>query len=146
MERGDIANWIEHRVVVVLEGAIAEIPQAETPKKGLFRNRHPEPGPIPPATGWGWSISAMKSINDKVVRQGIPVDVVTFLGPEVADEAADWLAVYGVNVASVEAVDFTAFCESLRWRVDIHHVIDSDPRRLDHYGVRAFSAARGSVF
>lgn len=144
MENGDLAAWIDSRIVIVLEGTLAQIPPPEIQRSGLLgRNKEYI---WPTCDQWGWSRRALKIINDKAYRMNIPVDVVTFLSPEIADMAADWLDKYEVRVSSCEYSDFDLFCDSLSWRPSVHHVIDSDPERLNRYGVRAYETLWGGTF
>lgn len=144
MERGDIATWIDNRIIVVLEGILAQIPPPTVHKSGLF-NRTSEVE-WASADRWVWSKHAIKVINDRAYRMNVPIDVVTFVDPEVGDLAADWLDKYEVRVSSCEYSDFDMFCESLSWRPNVHHVVDSEPDRLDRYGIRAFETPWGGNF
>lgn len=144
MEKGDIASWVDNRIVVVLEGILAQVPPPVTNRSGIFgRNKDIE---WLPADQWGWSKNAIKIINDKAYRMSLPVDVVTFMSPDVGDMAADWLDKYEVRVSSCEYSDFDMFCESLSWRPNVHHVVDSEPERLDRYGIRAYETQFGGLF
>lgn len=144
MERGDLAEWVEKRMVVVLEGVLAQIPPPRVDRKGLLgRNKETH---WATADQWGWSRMAIKYINDKAYRLSIPIDVVTFLSPEIADEAAEWLDKFGVRVSSCEYAPFDVFCDSLTWRPDIHTVVDSEKDRLHLYGVRAYETQWGGAF
>lgn len=144
MEKGDLAAWIDSRIVVVLEGTLAQIPPPQTYRSGLLGRTKQVDWPTPDQ--WGWSRQALKIINDKAYRMNVPVDVVTFLSPDVADMAADWLAKYEVRISSCEYSDFDLFCDSLSWRPSVHHVIDSDAGRLSKYGVRAYETHWGGTF
>jgi hypothetical protein len=144
MENGDLATWVDNRIVVVLEGILAQIPPAETHRSGIL-GRHKEVEWVP-ADNWGWSKHAIKLINDRAYRMNTPVDVVTFIAPEVGDMAADWLDKYEVRITGCEYSDFDMFCESLSWRPNVHHVIDSVPKRLDRYGIRAYETQWGGHF
>lgn len=144
MEKGDLAAWIDSRIVIVLEGTLAQIPSPEITRVGRFSRGKVVEWPTPDR--WGWSRMALKIINDKAYRLNVPVDVVTFLDPVVADMAADWLAKYEVRVSSCEYSDFELFCDSLAWRPSVHHVIDSDSDRLSHYGIRAYETQWGGEF
>lgn len=79
--------------------------------------------------------------------QSTPVDVITFLGQEVADGAADWFERYDVDAQSTEAVDIDPFVRSLAWRHNkISAIVDSDPDRLARFGFRAYRTDFGGVF
>jgi hypothetical protein len=144
MQNGDLSTWVDTRVVVVLEGIIAQIPDPELHRTGITRQK--KTIEWAPADKWGWSKQAIKVINDKAYRLNTPIDVVTFLSPEVGDSAADWLDKYEVRISSCEYSDFEMFCESLSWRPNVHHVVDSEPSRLDHYGIRAYETGFGGLF
>lgn len=144
MEKGDLAVWMDDRIVVVLEGVLASIPEPEIHKSGVFgRNRTVE---WVDADHWMWSHYAVKQINDKAYRLNVSIDVVTFLSPDVADLAAEWMLKYDVRVSGVEYSDFDMFCQSLSWRPSIHHVVDTDPRRLAGYGIRAYETHWNGIF
>lgn len=144
MEKGDLATWVDTRIVVVLEGIIAQIPPPKVHRGGIL-NRVKELE-WPSADDWGWNKQAIKIINDKAYRLNLSVDVVTFTSPEIGDMAADWLDKYEVRVASCEYSNFDMFCESLSWRPNVHHVVDSVPDRLDRYGIRAYETQFGGLF
>lgn len=139
MQDGDLATWTEHRLIIVLEGVLANIPQGTV--TGLLR-KHVEPAP--PET-WGWSKLAMKQINMKV-QQNQSVDVVTFISQQVADEAAEWFSKYNVGVSEVYYADFDFFCESLSWAVGLERVIDSDMDRLNRFGQLGYRVEQGGYF
>ena len=132
MEKGDLSTWASARVVVVLEGVLC------TPKQEGRLRKH-----WTPADEWGWQSLPIKHVWDKANRQNVAVEVVTFLGDEVADMAAEWLAKYDVPVADVDAVDLDWFCRSLTWRPEVTDVIDSDPRRYQRYGQKGYVAKYG---
>lgn len=134
MQDGDLALWMQSRVVVVLEGALAEVPQR---KRLLFK-----PLPPPPASNWKWNRLMIKHINYRAKQFNQLFDVVTFLGDEVAALAADYLESHHVRVSSCVADDFDLFCESLTWRDDVEYVIDSDESRHIRYGSRGYLALR----
>lgn len=144
MEGGDLGTWVDHSQIVVLEAVLAQIPPPETVKSGILGRT--KETVWAPADQWGWSRLAMKVINDKAYRLSLPIAVVTFLSPEVADSAAEWLDKYAVSVSETSYMDFDLFCESLTWRPNIHSVIDTDPERLQRYGIRAYQAAWGQEF
>ena len=143
MERGDLATWVDNRIVIVLEGVLAQIPPPVVQKSILGKKKSEE---WVDADGWGWSKRAIKVINDKAYRFNTSIDIVTFLSQEVADSAADWLDKYEVRIASCDYSDFDMFCESLSWRPNVHHVVDSVPDRLDRYGIRAYETQWGGFF
>jgi hypothetical protein len=144
MEDGDLGTWVDHSQIIILEGVLAQIPPSETVKSGVL-GRH-KTTMWAPADQWGWSRMAMRVINDRAHRLSLPIAVVTFISQDVADSAADWLERYAVSVSETAFMEFDLFCESLAWRPNVHSVIDTDPERLRHYGIRAYQAAWGAEF
>lgn len=140
MQGGDLAVWQTHRIVVILEGVLVELP--EKPPKRLLRKQEE----LPPPEHWAWQKQSIKYLNNAARIHSLPVDVVTFTSEEVAEKAAEWFNNYFVEVSSTEYRDFDQFCESLQWQNDIDRVIDSDPLRLRHYGQLGYQTLRGGVF
>lgn len=137
MQNGDIATWESHRIVVVLEGVLAKPRYKGT----LLRQK------LMSVDNWEWEVIPIKHVVDNSVRLNVSVEVVTFMGQQVADQAADWLERYGIPVAEVLSVDFETFCQSLTWRLsEISRVIDSDPDRLMRYGQLGYSITFGEGF
>lgn len=135
MENGDLASWTESRIIVILEGLLA------SPKLNGRIRKH-----WTPADEWGWEAMPIKHIWNYTNRHNVAIEVVTFLGDEVADMAADWLAKYDVPVAAVESVDFDWFCRSLQWRPEVTSVVDCDPNRFQKYGQRGYATQFGGEF
>jgi hypothetical protein len=135
MEGGDLGAWEGQALVVVLEGVLC------TPSwEGRLR-RH-----LIDSEQWGWQIVGVRTIQ-RYAFNSVPVEVVTFLSPEVADHAAAWFNRYDVEVASVEPVEFNAFARSLAWRIGrVMKVVDSVPDRLARYGQLGFQAQLGGEF
>lgn len=138
MEGGDLESWGQSRSIIVLEGAIA-VPSYTEQRRKLVRVEKV----LDPPEKWSWSVSALLSINDKAYRLSIPIDVVTFISQEVADAAAEYFLKYGVEVSSVDYVDFDQFCATLAWRHDVDYVYDADPSRFQRYGQRGFAVQGG---
>lgn len=140
MERGDISSWATKRIIVVLEGVLAT-PTSE--KTGVVRKKEH----LLPSDQWVWDDLPVRYVVDYGARLNVAVEVVTFLGQDVADAAADWFEKYGVQVAEVQALDFETFCQSLVWRInEVERVIDTDWGRLQRYGQLGFRAERGGRF
>jgi hypothetical protein len=135
MEAGDLGLAEGRSLVVVLEGVLCE-PTWE----GRVR-RH-----LTDVETWGWSIVGVQTLN-RYAFNSVPVEVVTFLGSQVADHAAVWLQRYDVAVASTEAVDQSTFFRSLAWRHGrLMGVVDSDPDRLARYGMLGYRTTLGGEF
>lgn len=135
MEKGDLASWAQSRIIVVLEGLIVAPKYVGTLRKKLA-----------PADEWNWQPLPIKHVWDYTNRQNIAVEAVTFLGEEVADAAAEWLAKYDVPFASCDYADFDWFCQSLTWRPEVTYVIDSNPVRFQRYGQKGYVANFGGEF
>ena len=135
MQNGDLGTWEQASLIVVLEGVLC------SPSwKGRLRSRLVDP------EQWGWSVTSLRSIG-RYTYGNVPVEVVTFLGEEVADHAAAWLARYDIPVAGVEAMDFVAFARSLAWRHNtVQGVVDSDVERLARFGQKGFQTVQGGEF
>ena len=133
MEGGDLGLSADRRVIVVLEGVLCT-PAIER-EGALAKLSLGIAGRIVVRDGsqWAWSVPALKSFN-RYVYNNIPMDVVTFLGIDVAEEATKWLSTYGVDIV-VNPVDYPVFCESLSWRLnDVSLILDNSPERGSDYG------------
>lgn len=122
-------------MVVVLEGVLC------SPSwKGRVRPRLTDP------ETWGWSVVALRALQ-RYSLGSVPVDVVTFMGQEVADHAAGWLLRYDITVSSTEHVEIGPFTRSIAWRMnDVMGIADSDPDRLARYGQKGFQTVHGGEF
>lgn len=140
MERGDISSWASKRIIVVLEGVLTS-PRYE--QSGVLRKKQELLDP----DYWVWEELPVRLVVDYGRRLNVAVEVVTFMGQDVADGAAEWFSKYGVEVAEVLAVDFEMFCRSLLWRLtEVERVVDSDPERIQHYGQLGYASLRGERF
>ncbi len=133
LQGNDLSTYQEQKIIVVLEGVLTNV--TTTRIRGKINN----------PDMWVWNIMGIKSIVAKH-RGNVTVDVVTFMGQEVADMAAEWFLFYDVPAGSMEAVDFDHFCSSLVWRNDVHTVVDSDPDRLMKYGQKGYATPVGNTF
>ena len=121
MERGDISSWASKRIIVVLEGVLTA-PRYE--QSGVLRKKQELLDP----DYWVWEELPVRLVVDYGRRLNVAVEVVTFMGQDVADGAAEWFSKYGVEVTEVE------------------RVIDSDPERIQHYGQLGYASLRGERF
>jgi hypothetical protein len=128
MQGGDLGTWDQPRILLVLEDCLAR-PKFNQERK-LVRRENVLADP----DEWEWAITTVKAIM-RYAYNSVPVEVITFIGQDVADLAAQWLNRYDVEVASVEYYNFGRFCRSLSWRRNgIQEVIDTNPERLLRYG------------
>jgi len=83
---------------------------------------------------WEWAINTVKTIM-RYAYNSVPVEVITFLSQDVADEASIWFLRYDVEVASCEYYRYDHFCRGLTFRRrNIQEIIDTDQERVLHYG------------
>jgi hypothetical protein len=135
MEHGDLGTWEASSISVVLEGVLCR-PQVE----GRLRRR------LTQSDQWEWSMNAIQCVQ-RYAHQSTPIDVVTFLDPEVADGASAWFERYDVDVQSTEAVEIDPYVRSLAWRhTKISAIVDSDPDRLSRFGFRGYQTVWGGSF
>jgi len=135
MEHGDLGTWEASSVSVVLEGVLC------TPRVEGRLRRH-----LSDSDQWEWSMTSIMCVQ-RYAHQSTPVDVITFLGEEVAASAAEWFQRYDVDVQSTEAVDIDPYVRSLAWRHNkISAIVDSDPDRLARFGFRGYQTVLGGVF
>lgn len=144
MLKGDLATWVDHRICVVLEGILAQVPEPTVTQRGVLRKTRIQEWAHPDT--WTWSVHSIKVLNDKARRHSLPIDVVTFIDPEVADQAGEWMMKYDVLFSTCTYYDFKWFCESVIWRPDLHLIVDSEPDRLQHYGAKGYQSAWGGNF
>lgn len=136
MEGGDISGAGASRILVVLEGVLTTPLSTGRIKKKLA-----------PASEWTWYVLPMKVIMDKITRENASIDVITFMGEDVRDAAAELLEEYKVEASEVVSVDFEMFCQSLLWRVnEVQAVVDSDWNRLQRYGQLGYGVSLGGGF
>lgn len=140
MEGGDLATYGGARSIVVLEGLLC-VPTYREKRRGL---RIPVEVLDEP-DNWHWSEAAVKSVQDRIYRLSMFIDVVTFMGEAVAEAAAEWFQRYDVGVSGVESYNFDTFCTSLAWRQDIQTIYEASPQRIMRYGQRGYAVV-GGVF
>lgn len=139
MQGGDLETWISPTVVVVLEDVLATVTE---PRKVGWRRRAGEYDP----EDWTWHEMPLRSVVDMVDRLGLRVEVITFMGQDVADAAAEWFQRYDVRVTEVEAVNFMMFTRSLIRRPEVDRVVDTDTQRLIRYGQKGHGVRPREAF
>jgi hypothetical protein len=128
MQDGDLGTWLTPRLVLVLEDCLARVTGA-VKRHGIRKSWEPND-----ADEWEWGLTTVKTIQ-RYAWNSVPVDVITFISPEVRDLAAEWFSKYAIDVSTVQYYDLRSFQRSLTWRRNgIQRVIDTDPERLLHYG------------
>jgi hypothetical protein len=128
MQHGDLETWAGHRILLVLEGVLATVVPI-TAKQHRW-------GSSVKTIGYDleWHDVPLKRMITMAGRFDVAFDIVTFMSQDVADHAADYLQTIPIPYDSIESVNFKAFCDKLRFRVDVEQILDSDPERLQRYG------------
>ena len=127
MEQGDLALSSRPTIAVVLEGVLASV----TPQYERRRLR----GERVMGYHFVWHEIPLRRIFS--MKRNWPttgLDIVTFMDPAVAIEAADYLNEIMIPADSVRYHRFESWCTSLRFQPDLRMVVDSDEWRLDRYG------------
>lgn len=140
MENGDLGITAVPRMVIILEGVLASV-EITTTVVGKLRRKESKTVAI------NWMETPLKRVAD--IKRRFPdtaVDVVTFLGEEVAHQADLFFNAIGLHVNTVQTVNFRDWCWALRFQPDIVTIYDSDPERLHLYGQRGVSVMMGSDF
>jgi hypothetical protein len=127
MEQGDLALSSRPTIAVVLEGVLASV----TPIYEQRRIRAPR------LTGHELDWHDVPLARVFMMKRNWPqtgIDVVTFVDPAVAIDAADFLNEAMIPVDSVRFHTFERWVAVLRFQPDLRMVVDSDQGRLDRYG------------
>jgi hypothetical protein len=142
MEDGDLGTWEKPRIMLVLEDTLAHVTGRMAHSGFLFRKGWVADEP----DVWEWGTTTVKTIQ-RYAYNSVPVEVVTFLTPEVADFAAIWFDKYGIDVAGTGHYELEHFQRALTWRRNgIQRIIDTDPERLLHYGQLGYQTTWNSEF
>jgi hypothetical protein len=128
VQGGDLGTWDKPRILLVLEGCLAQV-TFEKERQGLRR----VDVPTDPET-WVWGLTTLKTIM-RYAYNSVPVEVITFISPDVCELAAEWLNRYDIEVSDTAYFRFDHFTRSLLWRRNnIQEIIDTDQERVLHYG------------
>ena len=137
MEKGDLSSWAVPRMVAVLEGVLADV-EWQTEKGRFSREKR-----IGLQVGW-LDLPLKNLVSIKRRHPDAAVDVVTFMGDEVAEFAAEFFNRYGIDdFNEVYAAEFKEWCWALSFRPEIVQVFDSDMERLHQYGQRGYAVQKG---
>lgn len=140
MEKGDLSGWAVPRMVAVLEGVLVDVDVVTS--KGRF-GREKVSG-----VNWSWLDLPLKNLVS--IKRRFPdtaVDVVTFMGDDAAERAAQFFDRYGINdFNDVYSAEFDEWCWALSFRPEIVQVYDSDLDRLQRYGQVGYSVVKGGAW
>lgn len=133
MEKGDISNEVSPRLVVVFEGLIASLPEgakARAQYDSLVKKEK-----------WSEALALFeinelmaKHVLDLVWRQRFTVDVVTFIGPEMAELIEKRMDDEGIPIGRVFHTSSVLLGRSVAYRPDIAVIYDPDPSHRFTYG------------
>jgi hypothetical protein len=136
MERGDLATWVQPRVVFVLEGTLADYTEETTGRwrKTTIRTFHWLPTPIKRLAylAQNWPDTS--------------IEVITFLDQSAAEEAARFFGDTNIPVSFTWHRPFDKWVNEIVWQSDIHTIYDSDMDRLMRYGQRGYAVVKGEDF
>lgn len=141
MQDGDLAEFHQERLIVVLEGVLALV-APEKQAVGRWRRRvetvayHVLWHEVP--------LKRLVMINER--HPEFDVEILTFHDPTLADQAAEFLDQAGIPYGSVRYQAYATFTQLLRYQRNIRTIYDSDPDRLDDYGQLGTAVVRGQDF
>lgn len=136
MQQGDLQLWAQPRLVVVLEGVLADVHTTTHGRlrKSTVRSYHWLPTPIKRVTYL------------KTQWPDTSIEVITFLGQDVADEAGEFFESAHFPASAVSYRPFDQWVQEILWQPDIQTIYDSDIDRIMRYGQRGFIVQRGADF
>lgn len=131
MEKGDISNYVEPRLIVVFEGLLGILP-IEKEKRALMLSR----------IGQWRRVVDLYEINDMLARHiwdqtrrySRQVDVVTYSGVQFAEAVQAKLDDEMLPIGKVWHTEPHILSRSIAWRPDIAAIYDPDPQHLLTYG------------
>jgi predicted component of type VI protein secretion system len=138
MEQGDLAVSTRQRAVFVLEGVLASV--TPTTSRGLFRLK---------VTGWNvhwYDVPIKRCVTNKNRYPQYGLDVVTFLGQDVADIGAEFLTSINFPHDTIEYHNFRKYTQMLPYQAEIVVIYDSDQDRLERYGQLGRAVVMGQDF
>lgn len=136
MQDGDLQEWNRPRYVIVIEGVLCDV-QPITEKKRLRSEK---------VTGYhiNWhEVPLKRAVFMKERFPGNAMDLLTFIGEEFVDTAAEFLNDARIPYDTVSYQPWERFTSTLRFQHDLLAIYDSDPGRLDQYGQKGTAVQRG---
>jgi len=140
MQNGDLATHFREELIVILEGVLCQVTVNEEPKR-RFRRQQPATYHI----NWH-ELPLKRMVTIKERWPDYELNVVTFISPRLADEAAEFLDLIDAPYDSISYQGMGSFTGSLRYRPHVRAVYDCDPQRLDNYGQLGRAVVRGEDF
>ena len=128
MQFGDLAEYDRETLILVLEGMLANVVKIEH-VSGFIRKHATTTYHI------NWYEVPLKRMI--VMKERFPqyeISIVTFMGTDVADQAADYLNTFSIPYDGIKAWDYEIFCSWVRFAHHLRAVYDTDQQRLEGYG------------
>lgn len=134
MQKGDISNYVEPRLIVVFEGLLGLLPIEKEKRANILAK-----------IGQWKRVVELYEINDMLARHiwdqtkrhSRQVDVVTYKGVQFAEAVSDKLDEEMLPVGRVWSTEPHLLSRSIAWRPDIAAIYDPDPQHLLTYGSKA---------
>ena len=140
MQNGDLEEFSQDRLIVVLEGILALVVDEKDHTRWRKRERtvayHIQWHEIP--------LKRLVMMQDRY--PSYVVEIVTFKSEKLADMAAEFLNDARVPYASIGYRSWHEFITLLKFQRDIKAIFDTEPERLDHYGQLGIASVRGMDF
>jgi hypothetical protein len=141
MQQGDLGEFHQERLIVVLEGVLALVVN-EKHLTGRFRKREQ-------VTGYHiiWHEVPLKRLVMMAERYPqFSIEILSFRSQKLIDMAAEFLDDAHIPYSLVRYQGYDQFVSMLRYQRDIRAIYDSDPDRLDDYGQLGVAVVRGNDF
>jgi len=136
MEQGDLTAWVQPRLVLVLEGVLADVTETTTGRFRKVRTR-----------SFNWLPTPIKRVAYLKHRwPNTVIEVVTFLDQQAADEAADFFDTANIPISQVSYHPLDRWVREILWQSDLQTIYDSDIDRIMRYGQRGFVVQKGKDF
>lgn len=136
MENGDISNDIPRRAWVVFEHLIAHLPDKAVKRHNVDRALRRWRRSM---VNWRVNTPVRDVMFNVGWRSHLPLDVVTFLGEDVAPYLTDWLDAIGLPFSHVHCYESpAAVSKALSHHPEVMYVFHADTDNLHTYGDRGY--------
>jgi hypothetical protein len=135
---GDLAESDRESLILVLEGVLANVTTVTEHTSGFLRRRTTTSYHI----NW-YEVPLKRLIVTKERYPHYEINIVTFQGQPVADQAAEYLNSISLAYDEIRAWHYNKFCGTLPFIRQLRAVYDSDPERLQGYGQYGVAVVAG---
>lgn len=140
MQNGDLSEWHQPRLIIVIEGVLCTRYERVGVKKRLRK---------PPILSYHtqWHDTPLKRcafLGRKYPDTAL--ELITFVSQDFADEAAEYLTVLNIPYTELRYTKLDQFANMLRFQQEVRAVYDSDPARLSRYGQLGVQVVAGQDF